>query len=201
MKNIYKILAIVFITYSNAFGQMPFESTFGFKYDVNVPLSNRSFLKNTSYIGFELDGKWMINDNIAAGLSLSWASYYQYEARQTYSGQGVDVTTDLYKNVYTVPILLTGTYFFDLGDQVIPYATLAMGTSYVNHKLLFNIYEGNSYSWGFDVRPEIGALFMVNPNTAISLSSRYNYMTNKESDLDYKNFQTLGFQVGIVLTQ
>ena len=42
---------------------------------------------------------------------------------------------------------------------------------------------------------------MVSPNTAISLSSRYNYMTNKESDLGYKNFQTLGFQLGIVLTQ
>ncbi|MCU0415555.1 MAG: outer membrane beta-barrel protein [Cytophagaceae bacterium] len=204
MRSYLYILLLSLGVLSNGLAQeLPFQSAFLVKYDVNIPLANRNFLDNTSFVGFEIEGKWKVASNITCGIGVNWSTYYQYQPRATYPVRdGLDITTDLYKYIYTLPITFNTQYHFTPGEQVIPYVGMGIGTCYANHKVLFNGYETSDHNWGIALRPEIGAAIFLGreSTTALHAAIRYSYLSNGNEELNYNNFQSLGFQLGLNFT-
>lgn len=173
---------------------------YSFSWDINVPLNNKDFISTTSGAGGAVQGRFFLNPNLSVGGEIAWSSLYQYAPRQTYNFENGAVTTDLYKYMYTLPMSANAHYYFNPDGSVMPYAGLGLGALYSEQDLYFNIYNLYSTNWGFLIKPEVGAIFKFGSNsqTGAILGVRYNYATNRESDLRINKIKTLGINLGIV---
>ncbi|MFI5218222.1 MAG: hypothetical protein ACHQNT_01950 [Bacteroidia bacterium] len=178
-----------------------FDNFFTFAWDVNIPMGDK-YVDATSYAGGKLEYRKMINDNnLSVGFDVSWNSYYEYKSYQTYEyNSTTDVTTDLYKYNYTLPLALTLHKYFPGNSAFLPYIGLGLGATYSRPSLFFNIYEIYEDNWGFLARPELGTIikFDKGADVGVLLGVRYSYSTNKEEGFKIENLQALGFQLGVV---
>ncbi|MFM7217398.1 MAG: outer membrane beta-barrel protein [Bacteroidota bacterium] len=173
---------------------------YSFNWDINVPLNNKDFISNTSAAGGNVQGRFFINPNMSVGGEIAWSSLYEYASRRTYYLENAAVTTDLYKYIYLLPMTATFHYYFNPDGNIMPYAGLGLGAMYSEQDLYFNIYNLYATNWGFLVKPEAGAIFKFGDRsrTGAMLGVRYNYATNRESDLRIERIKTLSINVGIV---
>ncbi len=138
---------------------------------------------NVNYPGFTIYGKYGINDNIRAGLSIS-----TFSKKTSYSGGP-------FTPAYTVtnrisPITLTGEYLF-LTDAFRPYAGLNMGL-YTNR---VNVNPGNNSSeTGFGIAPLIGADYKFNENLFINLNFRYHLVFEDPTSKLFSSEIGIGYQ-------
>ena len=172
-----------------------------FAWEINVPLNNKNFISDVSLPGARLESRWFINPNLSFGVELEWFSMYEYTPKQTYHLTGNDVTTDLYKYMYMVPMTASLHYYPTLGsDKVLPFLGVYAGAAYCEPSLYFNIYQITDDNWGFTFKPELGAIVPLGSGDyGISLSARYNYATNKFEGININNVQTISFQIGLAL--
>jgi len=172
---------------------------FAFSWDVNVPVNN-NFTDNTSWDGFQLEYRKMIQPDLSVGLELNWTGYDKYIPRQTYQLQHGAVTTDFYNYLYTIPMTVNAHHYFHVNNRLYPYVGLALGATYAEMKLYYNTYVSSDYNWGFLIRPEVGAIykFFENDSWGVLLGVRYNYSTNTASSFKINGIQSIGFQLGIV---
>src|SRR5204862_7307959 len=97
---------IILLGSSSLFAQSyrPFDEFFTSAWDVNIPMGDK-FVDENSIAGGRLEYRKMVNDDWSVGLDMSWNSYYTYHPYQTYHLNGkTDVTTDLYRYNYTLPL-------------------------------------------------------------------------------------------------
>src|SRR3954468_11844229 len=135
-----------------------FDQLITFGWDVNIPMGDK-FVDETSFNGGKFEFRKMIDDKFSLGIDVSWNSYYMFKPTQTYHLEaGTDITTDLYRFNYTLPIAITADYYFSTKGLFTPYIGLGMGAMYSQPKLYFNIYELNQENWGFLMRPELGTI-------------------------------------------
>ena len=179
-----------------------FDQLFTFAWDVNIPMGDK-YVEDVSYAGGKLEFQKMVNENWAVGIDVSWNSYYTYKYYQTYHlNGGTDITTDLFKYNYTLPLALTAKYYFPSGGLIQPFAGVGLGATFSAPKLYANIYEFHDENWGFLVRPEVGAIikFQHDSDMGILLGARYSYSTNSADFFHIDNLQALGFQLGLIWT-
>lgn len=178
-----------------------FDQFFTFAWDVNLPMGDHP-IESTSFSGGKMEFRKMVTHNISVGLDLSWNSYYDYKPYQTYKvNETTDITSDLYKFVYTLPMSITSHYYFEnYGGIFQPYAGLGLGAVYSEQDVFVNIYDINADNWGFLVRPEIGTIirFQRDSDMGLMLGARYSYSTNSNTTFKFDNLQALGFQLGFV---
>lgn len=181
------------------------ENYFYFNWDINVPLSNKDWLDQTSTSGGKLGYRVFVGDRkFSVGADFNWATYDQYEPTETFQNQGGAITTDYFKYVYNYGLTASGQYYFNVGGEdrhFFPYAGLGLGANYNEYALYYNIYKDNYKQWGFLARPEAGVLvrFGVRRSLGIMAAVHYDYSTNKSAELNLDNFSSVGFQVGIML--
>ena len=177
-----------------------FDNFYTFAWDMNIPLGSDQYVTAPSYYGWKFEYRKMQRNNFSVGFDISWNSYYEYKSYQTYKvSENTDLTTDLYKYNYTIPMAITGHYYFtDLGNFV-PYFGLGLGTVYSVPKIYVNYYEISGDNWGFLMRPEIGTIikFKEGSNMGMLVSARYSYSTNKSTSFKFNSIQSVGFQVGL----
>ncbi len=182
---------------TQASAQLP-KSMIGLSWEVAFPSSN-DYLSKSSLRGGRLEYRTFINPNISVGLGLSWNSFDQYRPSQTYktlSGNSA-VTTDVVRQIYTLPITVTGHYYFQMGNPHIrPYIGLGLGAQYAEQNSYFNVYGIERKNWGFVTRPELGALFRVGEEFSILLAGSYNISTNKNEDFDISSLKQFGINLG-----
>jgi hypothetical protein len=208
IRKIYSILFIILLgsNISNAqeagsTSSSAFDNFFTFAWDVNIPTGNK-YVDEVSWAGGKLEYRKMLAnvDNVSVGFDLSWNSFYQYKSYQTYSySPTTDITTDLYKYNYTLPLALTVHKYFPGNSIFIPYGGLGLGATYGRPSIIFNIYELYDDNWGFLIRPEIGTIikFDQTSDVGILLGARYSYSTNKEEAFHIDGLESIGFQLGI----
>jgi hypothetical protein len=168
-------------------------------WDISSPKSD--FVKKTSLSGGTFGFRKMLkNKKVSIGADFSWNSYYEYAPTATYQLKDGAVTTDLYKYLYTSIPTINAHYYFGGGGDIHPYAGLALGAAYADEQLYYNTFVTEDTQWGFLVRPEVGALIKVNPQTGwgILAAVRYSYSTNKQTEFKIDNLQAIGFQLGVV---
>ena len=180
-----------------------FDRFYFLSWDNNTPMSNKDFISQASSLGSKLGFRKRINDEdkLWVGGDFGWAVYKQYIPTNTYTYGTQSITTDLYNYAYNYSVSVNLDYFFSPMEKIVaPYGGLGIGAAYDKFTQYYNIYGSKSTSWGFLVRPEAGVLigFKENSPWRIKAAVHYDYSTNMSTDFGYKNFVSMGFQVGLV---
>ena len=97
-----------------------FDNFFFFAWEPSMTTGER-YVDDFSLTGGTVGFRKMMKNNYSLGLDVSWNSYYEYKPYQTYHLSGnTDVTTDLYKYNYTLPIAVTLHNYFPVNGTFIP---------------------------------------------------------------------------------
>ncbi|RFM27300.1 OmpW family outer membrane protein [Deminuibacter soli] len=163
-----------------------------------IAFPNNDLVSKASFSGGRLEYRRMIKPNFSIGIGASWNSFEQYAGTKTYqapSGNGA-VTTDAVKDIYTVPVTISGHYYLQGGKHIKPYIGVGLGTQYSEQDIYYNIYGIEDNNWGFCVRPEIGFLVRIARGAELNVGGFFNYATNKSDDLGFNHLQHFGINIG-----
>jgi len=198
-------LIILFICCcSTAYAQ---ESYLYFDWDVNIPLTNKDWIDNTSARGAKVGFRKFIGADrkFSAGLDFNWAYFDEYKPTETFPQPGGAITTDYFNEIDQFGLTASGQYYFQVGNRqhFFPYAGLGLGANHHDYIVSYNIYTDKESSWGFLARPEAGILIRIGTRRRLGAMAavHYDYSTSKSVNYDYNNFSSVGFQLGVMLMQ
>lgn len=174
-----------------------------FSWEISYPTSN-NYITATSLSGWRFEYRKGIKSNLSVGIAMSWSAFDEYVGTKTYSSPGKTraITTDMIRQVYTLPITLNAHHYFTTKSKMLqPYVGLNLGAQYAEHKAFLNIYELEETNWGFTARPEVGSMIRFSSNSPVKalLALGYNYSTNKNEAFDVDNWSHVTFNVGIAI--
>ncbi|HEX6227484.1 MAG TPA: hypothetical protein VFZ52_23870 [Chryseolinea sp.] len=180
---------------------------FYFNWNGNIPLSSKEYIDNTSGRGAKVGYRVFFGRNrrLSAGLDLNWAQYDQYKPKETFENENGAITTDYFNYIYSYGLTASSQYYFPLGEKerFFPYVGLGLGANYNDYRVYYNIYTDTDRRAGFLARPEAGILVRFGSRGRVGAMAavHYDFSTNKSDVVDYSNFSTVGFQLGIMLLQ
>src|SRR4030095_13994850 len=94
-----------------------FDNFFAFAWDVSTPTGEK-YVDDFSFAGGSVTYRKMLKNKFSVGLDLTWNSYYEYKPFQTFHlNNNTDVTTDLYKYNYTLPMAVTLHNYFPVSGS------------------------------------------------------------------------------------
>ncbi|HEY0744685.1 MAG TPA: outer membrane beta-barrel protein [Chryseosolibacter sp.] len=172
----------------------------GINYD--MPLSNKDWVSKGSAQGIRLGYRSFITDRVSAGIDLGSSSVNEYKPTRTIESSTGAITTDYFNYIYSYSAVISGQYNFLVGDGdlVFPHVGLGLGANYNEYTQYYNIYTDSDKAFGFLARPEAGILvrFGTRRSLGAMASVHYDYSTNKSEVFGYKNYSTVGFQIGLM---
>lgn len=201
------MIIALFMVVMSAVSAMAQRSYFYFAWDVNQPLSNTSWIDETSARGAKLGFRKIIGEQrrISVGLDVNWNYFQSYKPTETFYSDNGAVTTDYFNDLFQMGATLTGQYYFPLSDKQIffPYVGLGLGANRNEYTVSYNIYQDQESAYGFLARPEAGILVRIGERRRFGVIAavHYDYSTNRSDSYGYDNFMTAGFQIGVVSLQ
>lgn len=205
-KLIYTLFAVALLA-APAAGSFAQESYFHFAWDVNHPLSNTSWIDNTSARGAKLGFRKFIGDErrISAGVDVNWNYFRAYKPTETFISDGGAITTDYFNDIFQLAAVVSGQYYFPLGEKeyFYPYVGMGLGANRNRYTVSYNIYQDREAAYGFLARPEAGILVRLGDRRRLGIMAavHYDFSTNKSASYGYDNFSSVGFQLGITSLQ
>jgi len=198
------IILIGFLGFAlTAMGQSGFDRYITVSWDVLTPLSNTSFIKQPSPLGFYIGYREKINEHFFIGGDLNSATLREHTPRQTYHSSTGDITTDFYKYVVVFAATVSGEYYFTPDKRLVPFAGLGLGANYNSYSLYYNVYSAKDNGWGVLIRPQAGMFYRMGKQQSWALLAalHLDYSTASNAYFNYQQFATIGFRVGIVVTK
>ncbi len=177
-------------------------SYFNVDWQLNFPVNN-GFADKMSGWGANLDGGYLVNDNVGVGGFVSFHTNLEYIPRQTIQlSETSAVNTDQEHSVFQLPFGATVRYMLGMPDQVgQPYIALKLGANYAEMTSFYNAFESYDTSWGFFLSPEVGINIFpgANGQYALHLAAYFSYATNSMETLAYevKGLSNFGLRVGL----
>ncbi len=177
-----------------------FDKYYSVVFDVNKPLSNTEFIKNTSTRGAKFIYREFINEKFSVGGEFGLATYNDYVPPAVYTNGNTSIYTDFFGYAYNYSLTLSGEYYFITDKWIMPYAGFGFGAAYNRYTIFYNIYGDEDKKWGALFRPNVGTLMRFGKKTSWGATAgiHLDFSTAKSKDFDYKNFSNLGFQIGLV---
>ena len=172
-----------------------------FSWEMSIPTDNK-YLSENSLSGWRLEYRRMVSKSLSVGIAASWNAFDEKFPTKTYysPNQSTAVTTDMIRQVYTVPITLTSHYYFNSRLLLFqPYFGLGLGTQYQESNTYFNIYQLTENNWGFVTRPELGTIIHFGKDSPMKglVSVGYNWSTNSVESANISNWTHLSINVGL----
>lgn len=160
----------------------------------------RDFVSKYGTRGFSVSGEAFMTDKITLGGSIGWNGFYEKFPRRTYHiGEGSDITGVKSNSIYTLPIMVTGGYYFLPDAFIQPYAKLGVGVVYAETRTDIGYVYVADEEWRFGITPEVGVYvpFGIDSNVGLIAKAKWNvvfYNAHDISTLSYFNFNIgLGF--------
>ena len=176
-----KILILIIFTTAIANSQPIFK----FNYSVSFPNSNlRQFVDKTSFSGLNLEyGQYFSRGSYSLGFSFGWNMFsQQYTGTTNFSYQSGNnnlngaVTGNQLKYVNAIPLLITGSYYFNPSENsIVPFVSFGTGTYYIAQRYQFGIQEIDNDKWHFGISTEAGIIFKVHKGLGFNTSAKLNY--------------------------
>jgi len=202
LKKIFLLTGMLIGLGAAAQNKAPFKGITAFSWEMGFPF-DKKYLDEPSFSGWRLEYRKMINAKFSAGLALSWNAFDQNFGKKTYySKDGVQaVTTDMIRQVYTVPITAIAHYYPSVKSKLfMPFVGIGLGTQYTEFNTYFNIYQIQEKNWGFVARPELGTLLNFGESEVKGIINiGYNYATNQYDDFDISHVSHLTVSLGIAI--
>jgi outer membrane protein W len=166
-----------------------------------VPVSDH-FISKTSFAGGYSEYRMFIRPDLSLGFGLSINYFNQYVSDRTYTSKDEPqaITTDMMRLRYTFPMTFSAQYYFS-DKKFAPYAGLGIGAQFTEQVALFNYYRLIDPSWGFVIRPSVGALVKFSEDVGGHVSIGYNLATNKDKYFDGKSLQYVYFELGFYIAE
>ena len=172
------------------------QNKFALTYSVGFPTGETSdYFNSTSWRGVNIDYHHFLEDGFAIGFSTGWQVFNDNLGYVTETEGTETISGFRYDYLNSFPLLVTGSYFFNPGEALSPFASLGVGLVYNELNQDTGLLRNESTGWPFSVRPEIGLDYEVGYNVAIRGSFRYNYVA---SGSDLPSLPYFAFNIGFV---
>ena len=169
-------------------------------WDAAIP-TNPDFLTKMSFAGWRMEYRQFVRSNISVGIGISRNYFSQYFESQHYTTQdeSMTMTTDMQREIVTVPITINGYYHFRTRVDTKPYVGLGLGAQYSDQTAYFNVFVIREKNWGFVARPEVGIVLTSEERLGSYFGLAYNYATNQNEAFRINSLQHFSVTVGMFL--
>jgi len=176
------------------------KNIFSVSWEIAFPANNH-YISGTSFSGIRAEYRNMISPSFSAGVAVSWNSFEDHVGTKTYTADRgyAAVTTDMIRQIYTVPFTAIFHYYPSVDPKKIvrPYIGLGLGVCYAEQYSYFNVYELSDYNWGFAMRPELGTFVRLGYNFNAMLGLSYQYASNKNYDFKINDISQFAINIGV----
>jgi hypothetical protein len=154
-------------------------------YAAGIPLGSLSnFISGKLFDGLNFETRTFRSETSSLGLSIGFNSFQQKLSRANYSTTNGAYSSVQTRFMYTVPVLITGTYHFPVANKHLkPYAGLGLGGHVINYDKWDGTYPDNKFSVRFGGRPFAGVLVPLGDTFGLNASVRYNYAIYKYNEV------------------
>jgi len=176
-------------------------------WNIGVPLFDFSdYISAVSLSGAAVQTHFFLTNNIAAGASLGWSTFYQELGRATYNPTSSSVImAKQYRSMTFISLKASANYFFfeRIKSQplkmVEPYVGLGIGGVYMDAQAKIYDSDFRKEQFGLQASPELGAFIYLNKLFAIHVAATYNISTNAFTfgKDEINNVQYAVFNVGL----
>jgi hypothetical protein len=192
MKRVFITVSLLLFFAVSSFAQAKFALT----YSIGFPTGETSdYFSSTSWRGVNFDYHYMLKEDFAIGFSAGWQVFSDNRGFVTETSGTETISGYRYNYLNSVPLLATGSYFFNSSGDLSPYASLGIGLTYSKLEEDIGLFRTTGTGWPFTVRPEIGLDYEINYNMGIRTSFRYNYIA---SGSDLPSLPGFAINVGLV---
>jgi opacity protein-like surface antigen len=171
-------LFIGFIVFS-AQAQINVGATIG----VQIPTGSMSDGMKTGF-GFDLLGKYMLNENLALGVDIGWARF---------GTEDLGIEEDVNASGQFIPITALAEYHFGTG-KVKPFVGADLGMYIFKIKASYQGISASTSDSYFGFAPIAGIEYDIKDNLAFTANLKYNYILVEEDDGSY-----FGINAGVIL--
>ena len=192
MKTIISIIFSLFLS-AQIFAQ---DDHFGISWDITIPMGETAdYVGETSWLGFTMQWRKFMTDNVSVGFSFSWNVLHQrsFETQSfkvTVDGFEREITGDLsgeqFRYLNSFPILVRGHYY--LGDpydsKIRPYAGAGIGMTPIQQRTEIGVVAITDTNWHFTLAPEIGLLIPLD-QLSLFAAANYNYAFKVNNTIDH----------------
>lgn len=212
MKNLKNILTACFLLtiivntqgQNNANTSLNYSGIFNVSWQPSIPFgSQKEWIENTSFSGGSFEGLGFVSDNVAIGGEFSWNYTYKKFDSKTYEFDSKNYEAALtgvqHRSSSIIPFLIKGYYYFDASSQIKPYFGIGLGMANQQNKFLIGIHSTQETQWGFSSTAELGANFLLSPESNIGMFAavKYSYSNIKLTTLEDNNISRLNFNLGM----
>lgn len=174
------------------------QEKYSLNYIIGFPTGETSdFTESTSFRGVGFDYTHMMNSEWGVGFSASIQTFYDVLGKTTTTSGTETITAKRYNYINSIPLHVTGSYFFNESEKLTPFASLGIGVMYNKQEQDLGLYVLEDDAWQFSVRPEIGIEYEVGYGWGIRGAFRYNYAA-KSGDLEGLSHMALA--IGVIWT-
>jgi hypothetical protein len=167
------------------------------QYSVGFPTSNlKHYVSQTSFRGFEFGYRYLLTSNVGLGIDAGMNTFYEKE-RGTFREGTSAITGNQYRYANNFPILASFSYYIKPDQTLNPYVNLGVGTLYTRRDTDIGLYRSETEAWQFNLKPEVGLIYLINPGLGVKISGKYHYAFESD-ELQSQSFAAVG--LGIVFS-
>lgn len=171
MKKIFLSL-LISVSFS---GVMHAQNNTTLYYSVGFGTGNLAdYIIQPSFRGFSIDYRKLVTPNVGVGVTLGWNVFYEGKDKDSYTVGNSTLTGKQYRYSNHVPVLVSGTYYLSPGETFSPFVGLGVGTIFTRRNTDMNVYSIEQDAWNFALQPEVGFLYYLNDETALTVSGKFN---------------------------
>lgn len=167
-------------------------------WDMGVAVGSlNDFVKNVSFAGLNVEGRWFLNRKFSLGVAFNWNRFSQDGPRETYNFQNGAITANLYRYAEFVTPKVTAHYYFVPDGPVMPYAGLGLGPTLVQSRLYVSDLVISDSNWHFMFSPEVGVLVPFKSIAGLAglhVNARYNFTSADFANVSQAQF--ISWQIG-----
>lgn len=161
------------------------------QYTIAVPVNDLgNYISKTSFRGFTFEHQASVRSDIAVGVSVGYNLFYERKPYDTYYDGTASLSGIQYRYTSSIPIHLSGVYFFQEENRLSPFAGFGIGTTYTLRDTDMGLYRWEEDGWSFSLRPEAGFIYKFKETIGVKASARYNaaFKTSELKDQSYFSF-------------
>ena len=168
----------------------------GLQYSIGFPTGNMDdYIERTSFRGFSFSYQYVLSPSVNVGFEAGLNTFYEREYGTFREGTSA-LTGTQYRYSNNAPLLATFTYNIFPEQALTPYLGFGLGALYSRRDLDIGMYKTSADAWLFNLKPEIGLIYQVNPTLGIKVSGNY-YSAFGNETFGKQSYGTLN--LGIVI--
>jgi opacity protein-like surface antigen len=176
------------------------EMNLGFLWGLGIPVGSvHDFVSNVSGLGFEIQFKYWVLEQIAIGGGVDWQTFVDSRPRTTYQIENGALTATAYNSVQMGAIRARGDYSFLEEGVALPYAGINLGfgwSTFQSSAADIALYDNQE---SFVIGGELGALFDFDRKAPyLALAARYTYEPSAEFLVAVDDLHAITIQIGIL---